>query len=55
MIFLFVDVALRAASTLEKPFFVLFNILQVAKHLYLVGLKHQEYAKTLSFEKYCRM
>ena len=54
--FLFVDVALRAASTLKNlTFFDLLNVLEVSKHNYLVGFEHQEYARTLSFEKICRM
>ena len=37
---------------LEKfTFLYLFIILQVAKHLYLHGFEHREYARTLSFEK----
>ena len=39
----------------KSHFLYLFNILQVAKHMYLVGFEHQEYARTLSFEKICRM
>ena len=27
----------------------------MAKHLYSIGIEHQEYARTLSFEKICRM
>ena len=48
----FVDVALRAASTLKNSdFLYLLNVLEVSKHRYLAGFEHQEYARTLSFEK----
>ena len=51
---LFVDVALRAASTLKKHVFLcLIHVPEVSKLLYLNGFEHQEYARTLSFEK-CR-
>ena len=53
---LFVDVALRAASILKiSVFLYLIYVFQVTKHLYLVGFEPQEYSRTLSFEKCCRM
>ena len=56
IIVLFVDVALRAASILENLIFLyLLSVLEVSKPCYLVGFEHQEYARTLSFEKICRM
>ena len=55
-IVLFVDVALRAASILENLIFLyLLSVLEVSKPCYLVGFEHREYARTLSFEKICRM
>ena len=42
------DVALRI-------FVFLFDILQVAEHLYISGFEHREYAKLLSFEKCFKM
>ena len=39
----------------ESSFFVLFNFLQVAKLVYLLGFEHREYARTLSFAKCCRL
>ena len=56
MFFFAVDVALRAASILKNHMFVyLLNALHVAEHLYLLRFEHQEYARTLSFGKCCRM
>ena len=56
MIFYFYSVALRAASILKNlNFLYLFNVLKVAKDLYLGGFEHREYVRTLSFEKCCRM
>ena len=52
----FVCVALRAASILKKSCFVVFN--KVSSHCKLpnlLGFDPREYARTLSFEKCCRM
>ena len=52
----FVDVALRAASILKNHVFLyLMYVLQVSELLYLAGFEHQEYARTLNFEKCYRM
>ena len=52
----FVDVALRAASTMKsRVCFVFVNALEVSKHHYLARFEHQEYGRTLSFEKICRV
>ena len=49
---IFVCVALRAASILRNRIFgYLINVLQVPKHLYLVGFEHRECSRTFSFEK----
>ena len=48
----FVCVALRAASILKNRIFLyLINVLQVPKHLILVGFEHRECSRTISFEK----
>ena len=48
----FVCVALRAASILKnRVFLYLINVLQVPKHLILVGFEHRECSRTISFEK----
>ena len=48
---LFVDVAKPAAFILKnRDFLYLLNFLHIAKHVYLLGFEHQEYARTLSFE-----
>ena len=48
----FVCVALRAASISKNRIFLyLSNVLQVPKHLILVGFEHREYSRTISFEK----
>ena len=48
----FVCVALRAASILNNRMFLyLINVLQVPKHLILVGFEHRECSRTISFEK----
>ena len=39
----------------NRLFLYLVNVLQVPKHLYLVGFEHRECSRTLSFEKRCRM
>ena len=50
--FIFVCVALRAASILRNHILLyLINVLQVPKHLYLVGFEHRECSRTFSFEK----
>ena len=55
-IFLFVDVALRAASILKNDVCCIFsNFLYVAKLVYLLGFEPREYAKSVSFETCCRM
>ena len=52
-IFLFVDVALRAASILEnEDFLYLSNFLQVAN---LLGFERWDYAGSVGFEKCSRM
>ena len=52
----FVDVALRAASILKNSDFIfLFNFLHVAKLIYLLGFEPREYARSVNFEKCCRM
>ena len=52
---LFVDVTLRIISILKKTFFVLIEYLRTAIYFYLLGVKHREYARLLSFERCCRM
>ena len=48
----FVCVALRAASILKNRMFLyLINVLQVPKHLILIGFEHRECSRTISFEK----
>ena len=48
----FVCVALRAASILKNRIFLYsINVLQVPKHLILVGFEHRECSRTISFEK----
>ena len=55
-IFLFVDVALRAASILKNhDFLYLLIVLHIAKQPYLLWFEHQECLRTLSFEKCCRL
>ena len=54
--FLFVDVAVRAASILKNSVFLFsFTFLCIAKLLHLVGFEPRQYARSVSFEKYCRM
>ena len=54
--FLFVDVAQRAASILKnRVFLYLYNFLHIAKLGYLLGFEHQRYASHLRFEQQCRM
>ena len=54
--FSFFDIVIRAASILENHVLLyLLYVLQVAKHLYLAGLEHQEYVGLFSFEKCYRM
>ena len=56
--FPFVAVALRAASILKNRVFCIYCIspkVQNAEHLYSAGFEPQEHARTVSFEKWCRM
>ena len=39
----------------NHDFLYLLITLHIAKHPYLLGFEHQEYVRTLSFEKWCRM
>ena len=51
---IFVCVALRAASILRNHILLyLINVLQVPKHLFLVGFEQRECLRTLSFAKFC--
>ena len=51
--FLFVDVALRAASILKnRAFLYLMSVIQVSKQLYLAVFEPREYARSIGFEKY---
>ena len=54
-IFLSVDVALRATWILKNHSFCIYLKYSVAKHLDVRGFEDLEYARTLSFEKCCRM
>ena len=55
-ILFFVGIAPRAASILEnRQFLYVINVLHLWKHSYLLGFEYQEYARTLSSEKCCRM
>ena len=54
--FLFADVALRPASILKIPDVFAFLIFpHVAQLLYLAGFEPWEYARTISFEKVCKV
>ena len=50
--FPFLECCPAGGENFEKSFFFnLLDVLQVAKQLHLVGFEHQEYVRTLSFEK----